>query len=232
MVGLIGGLHPGQFGHAGTAPGRPEIDQDILATERSQTDRLSLDILGGEGLRGPSDLIQPLEVGLHLLAKIRAFVESREQGRVNLSGDPDLTRRDGRSREGIREAGGELLLLVRIETLDEQAVLCQCVLVAAGLGAGHRQDDLGQCLDRPVGVRLEILLAQLLGLGEPVVLDRLVEEGRVGLVPVIGPGMFPEILRQVADEGAVVPGLDLRDAGRGRLRAGCRGPCRRRDQER
>ena len=56
---------------------------------------------------------------------------------------------------------------------------------------------------------------------EPVVLDRLVEEGGVGLVAIVGLGVLPQVLRQLADEGPVVPGLDLGDAGRERARPTC-----------
>ena len=31
VIGAVGGLQPGQLGDAGSAPGRPEIDQDVLA---------------------------------------------------------------------------------------------------------------------------------------------------------------------------------------------------------
>ena len=83
------------------------------------------------------------------------------------------------------------------------------------MGAGHRLDDLGECLDRSVGVGLEVLPGELFDVAEPVVFDGLVEEGGVGLVAVVGLGVFLQVLGQLADEGAVVPGLDLGDAGSG-----------------
>ena len=73
-------------------------------------------------------------------------------------------------------------------------------------------------LTGPSGSALQVLPAELLGLGEPVVLDRLVEEGRVGLVAVVGLGILPQVLGQLADEGPVVLGLDLGDAGSRRAR--------------
>ena len=38
VVGAIGRLQAGQLGETGSAPGRPEIDQDVLAAIVSQTD--------------------------------------------------------------------------------------------------------------------------------------------------------------------------------------------------
>ena len=116
--------------------------------------------------------------------------------------------------EIVGETGGELFLLVLAEPLHQLAEPRERLVKLAGLGAAHRQDDLGQRLDRPVGIGLQVLPAQLLGLAEPVVLDRLVEEGGVGLVAIVGLGVLPQVFRQLADEGPVVLGLNLGDVGR------------------
>ena len=73
-----------------------------------------------------------------------------------------------------------------------------------GLGSAHRQDDLCQRLDRSVGIGLEILPAQLFGLGEPVALDRLVEERGVGLVAIVGLGILVQVLGQIVDQRTIV----------------------------
>ena len=74
-----------------------------------------------------------------------------------------------------------------------------------------------RALTGPVGIGLQVLPALLLGLAEPVVLDRLVEEGGVGLVAIVGLGVLPQVFRELADEGPVVPGLDLGHIDRGGL---------------
>ena len=73
----------------------------------------------------------------------------------------------------------------------------------------------------PFGIGLQVLPALFLGLAEPVVLDRLVEEGGVGLVAIVGLGVLPQILRELADEGPVVLGLDLGDIDRRGLGRPC-----------
>ena len=61
-----------------------------------------------------------------------------------------------------------------------------------------------------VGVLGQVAWRDRLVLGEPVVLDHLVEEGHVGLVEVVGLGVLRRGIRQVADQGPVVRGLDRR----------------------
>ena len=99
VIGAIGRLEPGQLGDAGRAPGRPEIDQDVLAAVGVEADGLSLDVLGRERRRGLADLVQPLQLGLDLLAQVRALAEPREQRRVDLAGDRELAGGDRRGGE-------------------------------------------------------------------------------------------------------------------------------------
>ncbi len=128
---------------------------------------------------------------------LRIVLETREQRVQDLPSDAELALGDGGDRERIREADGELLLIVRVESLDQHAVLSQSFVEPTGLGSAHRQDDLGQRLDRSIGIGLEVLPAQLFGLGEPVVLDGLVEERGVGLVAIVGLGILVEVLGQI-----------------------------------
>ena len=87
------------------------------------------------------------------------------------------------------------------------------------MGVGHRLDDLSECLDGSVGVGLQVLPGEILDVAEPVVLDGLVEKGRVGLVAVVGLGVLLEVLSELVDERAVVAGLDLGDSAGWRLGA-------------
>ena len=64
VIGAIGGLQPGKLGDAGSAPGRPEIDQDVLAAVGLEADGLALDVLARERRGGLADLVQPLQVAL------------------------------------------------------------------------------------------------------------------------------------------------------------------------
>ena len=62
VIGAIGRLQPRQLGDAGSAPGRPEVDQDVLAAIGLEADGASLDVLGRERRGGLADLVQPLQV--------------------------------------------------------------------------------------------------------------------------------------------------------------------------
>ena len=53
VIGAIGRLEPGQLGDAGPAPGRPEVEQDVLAAVGVAADGPALDVLGRER-RAPS----------------------------------------------------------------------------------------------------------------------------------------------------------------------------------
>ena len=180
---------------------------------------LSLDVLARERRGGLADLVQPLQVVLHLLPQVRAVAE---------------TARGAWCRPRARSPNSPAVMaaVARLSAKLAANSSCSfwpspCIELAeplegfvelAGLGARHRQDDLGQRLDGPVGIGLQVLPALLLGLAEPVVLDRLVEEGGVGLVAIVGLGVLPQVFRQLADEGPVVLGLNLGDVGRQRAR--------------
>ena len=169
---------------------------------------------GGERRRGLSDLVEPLQLGLDLLAEVRAFAEPSEQRGVDLAGGGDLAGGHGRGGEVFGKARGEFFLVVLTEPLHELAEPPESQVELAGVGAGHRLDDLSECLDRPVGVGLEVLTGELFDFAEPIVFDGLVEKGCVGLVAVVGFGVFLEVLGELADERAIVAGLDFGDAGR------------------
>ena len=64
-----------------------------------------------------ADLVQPLQVGLHLLAQVGAVAETGEERRIDLARDAELAGGDRRGGEIVGEAGGELFLLVLVESL-------------------------------------------------------------------------------------------------------------------
>ena len=99
--------------------------------------------------------------------------------------------------EVLGKAGREFLLLVLAQALHQVTEALESEVEAAGVGLGHRRDDLRQRLDRAVGVGLQVLIGQILDLAEPVVLDGLVEERCVGLVTVVGPGVLLEVCSQL-----------------------------------
>ncbi len=121
---------------------------------------------------GLADLVEPLQVGRDLLPQVGAVLEAGQERAVDLARHAEFAGGDGRRREVVGEAHGELFLLGLSEALHQLAIPRQRNVELAGVGAGHRQDDLGEGLDGPVGIGLQVLVAQLLGLAEPVVLDR------------------------------------------------------------
>ena len=226
-IGAVGGLQPGKLADARSAPGGPEIDQDVLAAVGLEPHGLSFDVFHRERRSQLADLVQPFQVVLHFLPQVGTVAESIEQQGVDLARGRELAGGDGRGGEIIGEAGGELFLLVLAEPLHELFESFQGFVKLARLSACHRQDDLGERLDGPVGIALQVLPAQLFGFAEPIVLDRLVEKGRIGLVAIIGLGVLPQVFRQLVDEGPVVLGLNRGDVGRrglGRSRTMSRTP--------
>ena len=113
---------------------------------------LSLDVLARERRGGLADLVQPLQLALHLLPQVGAVAEPGEERRVDLARGGELAGGDGRGGEIVGKTGGEFFLLVLAEPLHQLAEPLECFVELARLGAAHRQDDLGQRLDRPVGI--------------------------------------------------------------------------------
>ena len=171
-----------------------------------------MEIQALEGRRRLADLVEAFQLGLYSLAEVWAVAEAGQQRGVNLAGGGDLAGGNGRGREVFGKAGSEFLLIVLTEALHELAETREGELELAGVGAGHRLNDLREGLDRSVGVGLEVLPGELVDFGEPVVFDGLVEERRVGLVAIGGRRVFLEILSQFGDERAIVAGLNLGDA--------------------
>ncbi len=136
---------------------------------------------------------------------------------MDLAGCGDIARGDGGGGEVFGKAGGEFFLFVLAQALHEDSKPLESEIEAAGVGVGHRLDDLRECFYRAVRVGLQVLVGEILDFAEPIVLDGLVEEGRVCLVAVVGTGVFLEVLRQLIDERAIVAGLDLGDSAGGRL---------------
>ena len=62
VIGAVGRLQPGKFADARTAPGRPEIDQDVFAAVGVEPHSLSFDVFHGERWSEPADLVQPFQV--------------------------------------------------------------------------------------------------------------------------------------------------------------------------
>ena len=87
----------------------------------------------------------------------------------------------------------------------------------AGLGPGHRGDDLRQGLDRPVGIVLEVAQGRLLIVGEPVVLDGLVEECRKPLITVVGLGVLLQVAPSSRIRAPIMLAENLGDARCGGL---------------
>ena len=201
----------------GRAPGGPEIDQDVLSLERFQPDGLAGEVLGLEARSRLADPIQPSQLPGDLVTQAGAVGKPFLECLVDLSSDRELTSRDGRGGERLGEAGREVFLIALTQAVHQLLVPCQGLVVAAGLGPGHRGDDLRQRLDRPVGIVLEVAQGRLLIVGEPVVLDGLVEEGRKALITVVGLGILLQVGTQLPDQGTIMLAEDLGDARSGRL---------------
>src|SRR5262249_2401131 len=139
-IGLVGGLEPGELGDAGPTPGRPEVDQNVLATIGCQPYRLPFEILRDEVRRRLTHAIEPLQIALNLLLEIRAIRESAKQRVVHLLGDLELARGHRSVRQRVREASREFLLLVLIQSLHQFTKPRQRIVKPPSLGSSHRQD--------------------------------------------------------------------------------------------
>ena len=212
----IGGLEARELGDAGGAPGCPEINEYVFPAVRGEADRVAADIGGGECRRRLADGVEPLELGLNFLAEVGVVVEASEEGVVDLAGGGDVAGGHGGGGEILGEADGEFFLVVLAEALHQLTESDESEVELAGMGAGHRLDDLGQRLDRAVRIGLQVGSRQAVDIVEPVVLDGLVEECGVGLIAVDGLGVFLDVGRQLADECPVVAGLDFGNTRAGR----------------
>ena len=80
------------------------------------------------------------------------------------------------------------------------------------------QLDLADHREHVVGPLRQVMDGDGFIVDEPVVLDDLVEDCHVRLVEVVGLRILSQVVDEVADQGAVVPGLDLRHTlGRGAI---------------
>ena len=179
----------------------------------SEANGASFDVLGRERRSRLPTLSSRLISAWIFWLQVGAIAEPSEQRGVDLAGRCEFAGGDGRCRQIFGKARRELLLIVLTEALHQLAESHERQVELPGLGARHRQDDLGQCLDRTIGIRLQVLLAELFGLAEPVVFDGLVEECGIRLVAIVGLGVFLEVFRQLANEGPIMLGLNLGDPG-------------------
>ena len=122
--------------------------------------------------------------------------------------------------EILGKTRGEFLLLVLIEPLHELAEPGDARSKCPAWACAMVMTICAMRLDGAVGVGLDVLAREVFGFAPPIVLDRLVEERRVGLVTIGGRGGFPEVFDQLLDERPVVFGLDLGDTRRGLGAAG------------
>ena len=103
MIGAVGRLQPGKLGDAGSAPGRPEIDQDVLAAVGVEPDGLALDVLAREGGAGLPTLSSRFRSLCTFCRRLGLSLKPREERGINLARGPELARGDGRRWRDCRQ---------------------------------------------------------------------------------------------------------------------------------